>query len=111
MVGQLVQARGRNEGRQALDEGERFEDEVGCAIAEGRAQFMHDAAVGREGEAFVREGRASDVPAQMFETIGLARFDSYGGMQAETIEFRAQFLDDDGPAGDGQLRDPATLHP
>ncbi len=53
VVGQLMQARWRDEGSEAfnrclLPEGKRLEDEVRCPITEGRTQLMHNTAIGRE---------------------------------------------------------------
>jgi hypothetical protein len=48
VVSQLVQARVRDESRKALDECERFKDEMRGAFTERRAEFMHNTAIGGE---------------------------------------------------------------
>ena len=105
-----MQARRRDESGQPLNERQWLEDEVRCPIAEGRTQFMHDTAIGREREPLVRERWTSDVSAQMFEAGRLARFDSYGSVQAEAFNLRAQLLDDHGPAREGHCRETSSLN-
>ncbi len=93
MVGQLVQARGRDEGSKALDEDKRLEDNVRCPITERGAKLVHDAAVGREREALVREWRTGDIAAKMLQSRCLPRLDLHGCVQAESVKLCTQLLD------------------
>ncbi len=104
VIGQLVLARWRDEGGKALDEGKWFKDEVRCAITERSAQFVHNAAIGGEREALVRDRRTGDIATEVLQPGRLVSFDPDGGVQAKTLLFSTQLFDDDCTARHGGLR-------
>ena len=52
---------------------EGLEDDVRRAIAVRRLQLVPDVAVRRQRQAIFRDGRPTDVPAQLFELLTLIR--------------------------------------
>jgi hypothetical protein len=65
---------------------------MGCPVTKGRAQLMHHFALGREREALVGDGRASDIAAKMLKPRSVPAIDSDGRMQAEALQVRTQLL-------------------
>ena len=75
----------RDQGCQALDEGEWVEDEVGRTVAPGTTQLVDDLAIGRQREALGRDGGAGDIAAEMLETLAVVGVDVYAGVEGETV--------------------------
>ena len=111
VVGELMHPRWWNECGQALNEHQRLKNEVRCPITERRTKLMHDAAIGRERETFVREWRTSDVAAKVFQSRRLSRLDLDCSVQTETVQLRTQLLDHHRSPRDRDSRYAKTLDP
>lgn len=66
VIGELMLARMGDEGREAFQEDQRLEDDVGRAVAPGVTELEQDAPLVVEREALGGEGGARDVAAEMF---------------------------------------------
>ena len=76
-----------NEGGEALEEGERIEDEGAGAVAPGAAESPLDLAVLADLEAALGKGRAGDVANETFEAVGVLGLDAGGGVEREAVGF------------------------
>ena len=85
-----VQARTRHQRRQGLHELQRRHHDVGGAVSVGALQLQHDLASAVALEAFIGNGRARDVAAQVFELLALIGAAAHRRMQAEAVAVGAQ---------------------
>ena len=75
-----------HEGGEAGDEVRRVEHDMGRPVTEGVLESIHDLAAVIDREAFVRDGRASDVAAKPFEGVPLMGSAPRAGKDRESRE-------------------------
>ncbi|MFT5476596.1 MAG: hypothetical protein ACI8Y8_001934 [Planctomycetota bacterium] len=80
----------RNQGCQALDERERVEDEVCCTVPPRTTQLVDDLAIGRQGEALGRDGRAGYIATEMLEALPVMGVNVDAGVEREAVLRGAQ---------------------
>ena len=89
-MGELMFARMGDEGREAFQEDQRLEDDVGRAVAPGVTELEQDAPLIVERKALGGECRARDVATEMFEPLAVVGFDANLRVQREPVDRRAQ---------------------
>ena len=91
-------ARGRHQGRESRDEGQRRKFHRRGAIGPGLLEVERDASVGQDVQPVVGKGWAQDIAAQGQATLLVVGGDPGCSLQVETVGLRAQVA-----AGDGTV--------
>jgi hypothetical protein len=90
MLHDEVAARFGHEGRQAREQIERLEHEVGRAVVPFAFQLEEHATILEERQALLRHRRTQQVATEAFETIAVIASDGDGGVEVETVHVRLQ---------------------
>ena len=111
VIGELMLAGMRNEGRKPFQEDQWLEDDVGRAVAPGMSELEQDAPLVVEREALGGEGGARDVATEMFEPLAVVGLDANPRVQREPVDRRAQLAGSSGRGvrGDGMAEAPDAL--
>jgi len=75
------------QGRQADNEVQRLEDDMGGAVAKLCLECIAHPASGREWQALLGDGRSCHVAAQPFHLVSLLGAVGHPGVQAEAVQF------------------------
>jgi hypothetical protein len=85
-----VLARSRHEGQKSLDELEGREQNGRRAVGKWPLEAQHDAPVGELGEPVRGDGRPSQVPRQMLQSVTIIGRNAHRGVQTESIDDNAK---------------------
>ena len=85
-----VLARSRDEGQKSLDELERREQNCRRAVGKWPLEAQHDAPVGELGEPVGGDGRPSQVPRQMLQSVPIIGRNAHRGVQTESLDDNAK---------------------